>query len=126
MEDVADVGAELRQLLPLELAHVLAIHDHRAAIRLDQADDVLEEDALAGARGTQQGDGLALAHLEVDPVQDHLLPECLVQGVELDHWLSSSRVRTVSSTRMSTELVTTAVVVDRPTPSAPCWVLNPM
>ena len=95
-------------------------------IRLDQADDMLEQHALAGARRAQQRHRLAFTNLEVDPVQHHLLPECLVQTVELDHWLSNSRVRTVSSTRISTELVTTAVVVDCPTPSAPCWVLNPM
>ena len=64
----------------LSLAHVLAIHDHGAAIGPDQADDVLEQHALAGARGAQQGDRLALAHLEVDPVQHHLLPELPCAG----------------------------------------------
>ena len=126
LEDVADAGAELGQLLPLELAHLLAVHDDGAAVRPDEADDVLEQHALAGARWAQQRHRLALAHLEVDPVQHHLLAEALVDVDELDHWLSRSRVSTVSSTRISTELVTTAVVVDLPTPSAPCWVLNPM
>ena len=31
LEDVADLGAELRQLLPLERAHILAVHDDGAA-----------------------------------------------------------------------------------------------
>ena len=86
----------------------------------------LEQHALAGARRPEQRDRLALAHLEVDAVEHDLLAEPLVHAVELDHWLSSRRVSTVSSTRIRTELVTTAVVVLFPTPSAPCWVLNPM
>ncbi len=81
LEHVADVGPELGQLLPLELAHVLAIHDHGAAIGPDQSDDVLEQHALAGAGGAQQRYRLAFAHLEVDPVQHHLFAECLVQCV---------------------------------------------
>jgi hypothetical protein len=126
LKHVADLGAHLGEVLPPERRDVLPIHDHRSAVRLDQADDVLQQDALPGARRSEEGNGLALAHFEVDPLQDYLLAEGLMQRVDLDHWLSSSRVRTVSSTRMSTELVTTAAVVDRPTPSAPCWVLNPM
>ena len=69
----------------LSLLHVLAVHDDRAAVGLDEADDVLEQHALAGARRAEQGHRLALAHLEVHPVQHHLLAESLVDAAELDH-----------------------------------------
>ena len=42
------------------------------------------------------------------PFSTTCLPNRLWTFAELDHWLSSSRVSTVSSTRISTELVTTA------------------
>src|SRR5262249_17834687 len=120
LEDVANVRAKFREFPPLEVAHVLVVYDHRPGIRLDQPDDVLEQDALAGPRRAHQRNGLPLGDIEVDAVEHHLRPEPLFHSAQLDHWLSRSRVRTVSSSRMSTELMTTAPVVDFPTPSAPC------
>jgi len=108
------------------IRHLPVVHDDGAAVRVDQPDDVLEEDALTGARGAEQRHGLALTDDEVDPVQDDLLPEPLVDVAQLDHCCSSRLARSTSSSRMSTELATTAPVVERPTPSAPCWVLKPM
>ena len=63
--------------------------------------------------------------VEIHAVEHHLRAEALGDAAELDHCVSSSLASRVSSSRISTELVTTAPVVDLPTPSAPCWVLKP-
>ena len=76
--------------------------------------------------GTQQRDGFPFLDREVDPVKHHLLAEPLPHIAQLDHQLSSTWRGCMSSSRITTELATTAPVVDRPTPSAPCLVLNPM
>jgi nitrate/nitrite transport system ATP-binding protein len=127
LEDVADPVAELRQLLPLEPVDVEPVHQHLPRVRLDQPDDVLEQDALAGARGSEERDRLAVLHHEVHAVQDDLVAELLPDAAKLDHpGFSSSLARITSSRRMRTELLTTAPVVDRPTPSAPWPVVKPM
>src|SRR4029079_18074805 len=117
LEHVADVRAHLGQVLPAQLADLAVVHDDGPAVGTDEADDVLEQDALAGAGGPEQGHRLTLADVEVDPVQDDLLPEPLVDVAQLDHCCSSRLARSTSSSRMSTELATTAPVVARPTPS---------
>src|SRR2546425_1395564 len=123
LEHVSDVGAQLRQLLALEQRHVQPVHDHVARVGLDEADDVLEQHALAHAGGAEQRHRLAVVHPEVDAVQHHVVQEPLGEGAELDHQPSSTLVITVSSSRMVTHEATTDAVVARPTPSAPCWVL---
>ena len=124
LEDVADRGPERGQLLALELPDVLVVDNDLALVRADQADDRLEQHALAGAGRTEQRQRLALVHDEIHAVEDHLRAEALGDATDLDH-VSSSLASRVSSSRISTELVTTAPVVDLPTPSAPCWVVKP-
>src|SRR6267143_264259 len=63
LEHVPDVGTQLRQLLAPEQRHVQPVHDHVARVGLDEADDVLQQHALAHAGGAEQGDRLAV----VDP-----------------------------------------------------------
>ena len=87
---------------------------------------MLEQHALAGARGTQQRHGLAIGNREVHTVQHHLLAETLGDIPKFYHTVSSSCASRVSSSRISTDALTTAPVVERPTPSAPCPVLKPM
>src|SRR2546425_2901542 len=125
LKHVPDVGSQLGELLALEQRHVQAVHDHVARVGLDEADDVLEQHALAHAGGAEQRHGAAVVHLEVDAVQHHVVQEPLGEALELDHQPSSSLVITVSSSRMVTHEATTDWVVARPTPSAPCWVLKP-
>ncbi len=110
----------------LSRATVFVVHDDGALVGPDQPDDGLEEHALAGAGRAEERDGLALLDREVHAVQHHLLAETLPHPVQLDHWLSRSWASSTSINRIRTELDTTAPVVDRPTPSAPCWVLKPM
>ena len=78
---------------------------------MDEPDDVLEEHALAGARGPEQRHGLALLDREVDAVEHHLLAEPLPHLPELDHQLSSTLARSMLRSRITTELATTAAVV---------------
>ena len=55
---------------------------------------MLEQHALAAARGAEQRDGLAVLDHEVDAVQHHLLAESLADAMEFNHgcrprWLSA-------------------------------------
>src|SRR2546422_555002 len=126
LEHVADLGAQLGQLLAAQLRHVQPVHDHVAQVGPQQAVDHLQGDALPHPGGPEQRDGLAVLHLERDAVEHHVLEEPLVDVEQLDHFApSSSLVVSASSIRIATDAATTAVVVARPTPSAPCWVLKP-
>ena len=49
LEDIADLAPEPGQILPAQGLHIETVDDHRASIGTDQADDVLEQDTLAGA-----------------------------------------------------------------------------
>src|SRR5690348_8545246 len=125
LKDVPDAGAEMGQVLPLERRDVQPIDGHEPRVGDDESDDVLQENALAHTRGPQQRDGLAVGHVEVDVVEHHVIDETLGDVLQVDHWVPVKRicVRTTSSKRMAIDADTTASVVARPTPSAPCWVL---
>src|SRR2546427_409989 len=126
LEHVADLGAQLGQLLAPERRHVQPVHDHVARVGPQQAVDHLQGDALPHPGGAEQRHRLAVLHLERHAVQHHVLEEPLVDVEQLDHFATSrSFVMSASSIRIDTDADTTAVVVARPTPSAPCWVLKP-
>src|SRR6185436_341761 len=99
----------------MEGGHRQPIHEDLARIGLDEPDDVFEQHALARARGAEQGDRLAALDGEVD-----IVDEALRHLLELDHVPSRTLASTVSNSRIVIDAATTAVVVDRPTPSAPC------
>src|SRR2546422_11682196 len=102
-------------------------HDYVARVGAEQPVDRLQGDALPHPRGAEQRHRLAVVHVEAHAVQDHVVEEALGDVQELDHFaVSSSLVMSASSNRIVTDADTTAAVVDRPTPSAPCWVLYPM
>src|SRR6266446_3346400 len=126
LEHVPDLAAQRCKLLAPELGHVQPVHDHVARIGSQQAVDHFQGDALPHAGGTEQRDGLAVLYLERHAVQHHVLEKPLVDVQQLDHFATSnSLVVSASSIRIATDAATTAVVVARPTPSAPCWVLKP-
>src|ERR1051325_2220196 len=126
LEHVSDLAPQLLDLLALEPRDRQPVHDHVARVGFHQAVDVLQEHALANARRSEQRHGLAVLHLEADAVQDDVVEEALRDAEDLDHFTpSKSWVITTSSSRIETEAETTAVVVARPTPSAPCCALNP-
>src|SRR6266571_1325779 len=129
LKDVADAAAQVRQLLATEERDLLPIHPDLTGIRLDEPDDMLEQHALADARGAEQRDRLSDFHKEVHAVEYHVVHEALGDLLQLDAHLAVPRisfVRIVSSSRIATDAATTACVVERPTPSAPCCVLKPM
>src|SRR5579859_138623 len=116
----------VRKVFALERRDVQAIDRHDPGIGRDESDDVLEQDALPHTGGPQERDGLAIVHVEVHVVEHHVIDEALGDILELDHWPVPVRricVRSTSSRRMEIDAETTALVVARPTPSAPCWVL---
>ena len=69
-------------LVGRRVGHVAAVEDDRAAARLDEAGDRLQQRRLPGAVGAEQGDDLALVDLEVDAEQ-HL--HAVVVHVDAPH-----------------------------------------
>ena len=119
----------MRQLLATQQRNLLPVHPDFTRIRLDESDDMLQQDTLADARWAEQRDGFAFGHEEVDAVEHHVVHEALRDVLQLDAHFAVPRmsfVRIVSSISTVTDAATTACVVARPTPSAPCCVLNPM
>ena len=68
-----------------------AVTGFGAGVLVDQPHDVLEQDALAGARGAEQGQGLAVLDGEVHAVEDDLLAEALLDALEFDHRTAGKR-----------------------------------
>ena len=64
LEHDADVA-----LFDGHVGDVLALHPHRAADRLDKAGDGAQRGGLAAAGGAEEGEKLALLHMDVDVVQ---------------------------------------------------------
>src|SRR5690606_1141474 len=123
LENVANRAPKLRERVAIQRGHVETVDVNVARVGLDQPDDVLEQHALAGAGRTQQRQRLAVLDIERYAVEDDHRAEALVNVADPDHGTNSSFARIRSSSRMSTELLTTAPVVERPTPAAPCCVL---
>src|SRR6266851_5100749 len=117
LEHVADVGPQLGQLLAPEQRHMQPVNDHVARVGLDEADDVLEQNALANAGGAEERHRLAVLDQEVDAVEHHVVQEPLGEMLELDHPSKIFVIR-VSSSRMVTHEATTDEVGERPTPSS--------
>src|SRR5690606_19382799 len=111
LEHVANRSPQLRKRVAVEGRHVQAVDIDVTGIRLDQPDDVLEQHALAGAGRSEQRQRLAVLHVERDAVKDDQRAEALVNVANPDHGTSSSLARMRSSSRISTELLTTAPVV---------------
>src|SRR5262249_34978558 len=115
----------------IECPEILPVHEDLAGVGLDETDQVLEQDALAGARRAHDDQRLARSHREVDAVQDRLVVERLVQTFDAQLGLRAagslvppaaqnrSLVRKKSDRRIARLPATTACVVERPTPSAP-------
>src|SRR5439155_7542630 len=109
----------------VELIDARAVEPDLATVGAQEADQVLDGDRLADARGADDEQHLAAAHLEVDAAQDRLAAERLVQLAKRDHspprWkVKSARPERKKSSRMTTKLaLMTARVVAVPTPSEP-------
>src|SRR4051794_26126297 len=84
LEQDAEELADLVELLLGAGGDVDALDHHAALVGLEQADDRLEEDGLAGARGAQHHADLAGGNREGDIAPDQLLAKALGQVLDLD------------------------------------------
>ena len=82
LERVADAPA---QLVRLALAHVAAVDEHRARVRLDQPVHQLQRRRLPAARRAHQEQTLAARHLERDAVHRERRAVALHEALEPDH-----------------------------------------
>ena len=65
------------------------MHEHVAGVRVEQADDVLDQHALAGSRGAEHHRDLVLGQAEVEAVEDAGAAELLDQVDDLDRVLAA-------------------------------------
>ncbi len=91
LEQHAELFPDAVQLRAPQSQYALAVNLDLAAIRLQEPDDVLEQNALAFAAGADDGRDLALGDLKVEAVQDLLGAEGFMYVGQLDH--SSIEVR---------------------------------
>src|SRR5207248_931833 len=83
LEEEAELLAD-RDHRPLaEHVDALALEPDFAVIRLEQSDDVLEQDALSGAAGADHDYALAFLDRKRDVAQDFQVPEALVEMFEV-------------------------------------------
>ena len=84
LEQDAELLAHLEELVVGHRRHGLAVHEHVALVRIEQADHVLDADRLPGARRAEDHRDLVLGDAEVEAAQDLVAAERLVDVDELD------------------------------------------
>jgi hypothetical protein len=84
LEEVAEALAELAELLHVHVGDVPAVDQHAPLVRLQQADDVLQRDALARAGPPDDHVRLPAPHRQVEPLKDPLPAEAAVDVLETD------------------------------------------
>src|SRR5271166_2710918 len=72
------------KLVDRESGYVLPLDLNRSGIRLHQANDEPQQDALAGSAAPQYCHGFSLSHTQRNPVQDHVPVETLEQILDSD------------------------------------------
>ena len=88
LEEVRDPAAHVGQLAVAHRHDVAPVEDDLARVGPEQADEHLEHDALAAARGAHDGDRLAATDVEVQARVDDLRAEALLDPVEADERLA--------------------------------------
>src|SRR5581483_11250316 len=91
LETEADLAAGFLQRFRFAAADVHAVHLDAAPVRLDQADDVLQGDALARSRAADDGHRLALEDGKIDAVEHGPGPEALREVAELHRGIGQHR-----------------------------------
>src|SRR5471032_2471950 len=121
----AESRAEAVQLARRHVADLFAVDVDLSAVRLQEADDVLERHALSRSGAADDHNRFTVLDVDRHVMQHFFRSEGLVDvlhrdgdGGLLGHQ-KRSFVRKKSARRMMTEAVTTALVVALPTPSAP-------
>ena len=111
------------QIKGRQFINTLSQHLNRTQIRLDEADYVLQQYALARSGASHDGHRFAASHAQVDPSQNPSPTKCLVQVVDHHHILRIGirhesqpnsireiRTSTTLATSTSSELTTTACI----------------
>ena len=84
LEQHAELLAQLEQVGVGQAGDRVPVHDHVALVGIEQADDVLDADRLARARGAEDHRDLVLGQGHVQAAQHLVAPERLVDVDELD------------------------------------------
>jgi hypothetical protein len=84
LEEHAELAAHPEQLVVGHRRHRLAVDEDVTLVGIEQADHVLDADALPGARRAEDHGDLALGQAEIEAAQDPIVPEGLVDFDELD------------------------------------------
>src|SRR4051812_2597484 len=84
LEQDSELLAHLEQLVVGHVGDRLAVHEDVALVGVEQADHVLDAHRLARARGAQNHRDLAVREAQVQPVEDRVAAERLVDVDELD------------------------------------------
>src|SRR5687767_7746012 len=79
LEEETDLFANLVQFICLEPYNLFSVDFDRPRIRRLKTDNQLQEHAFPGTALSKHREGLGLAHLEADSIQNGLLPERFVQ-----------------------------------------------
>src|SRR5260370_10170307 len=84
LEEIRDAAAQLGQFVLTHLGGVTALKKDLAVVGGDEANEHLEQDALAHAGRAHDGDRLSAMDLEVEVAEDNLRPKALFCANELD------------------------------------------
>jgi hypothetical protein len=129
LEKHPDLPPDIGEFAFVQPGDGVAIHKNLARVRLHQADEVFQDDALAAARATQDDESLASLDGHVHAGEHGFFSEAFGQFASLDHQAGKKMFRANVSTkfapRIASELMTTASVGARPTPAAPLVVFSP-
>src|SRR5690606_458820 len=151
LEEHGDLSAHGKELLLRTPHQLLAVEEDRSAVGAEQADQALEQHALARARSADHRERLPTSNGKVEALVDDVLAEGLPQVLEPNQFLARagaklvpgegfetglgggnvhrvrrSWVRRRSATSTPTAEMATVSVVARPTPSVPPVVRNPL
>ena len=89
LEQQAELFAHLEEFVVGHVRDRLAVDEDVARIGVEQADDVLDQHALAGSRGAEHHRDLVLGQAEVEPVEDPRPAELFDQVDDLDRVLAA-------------------------------------
>src|SRR5271157_4966063 len=77
---------DFAELVESHAGDILTVDANRSRVRLLQADDEPQQDALTGATASQHRQGLAAPHGQANPIQNLLTSEGLVQVLDGNNW----------------------------------------
>jgi len=79
LEQETHLSPDFIEFAETDSGNLLPVDIHRARVRLLEPDDDLQQNTLAGATAPEHRDGFTAGDRQVNPVQDHLVTEGLVQ-----------------------------------------------